>query len=252
MSSDSGHKLVNHFLSDLVYAVIIVAVFREVAGGLEVYDNAVFVADGLNLCVLDSGKGVSHDGKTCYTGSKITLNVSVMKRHLCPFIAVFVMHIVDNIQGVYINVCLPLQHIDELAHNIVVVKHVTCNRTILGTYLLLGNFIHTAVQSVQQTFCNICTCAEELHFLTDNHRRYAASDTIVIAMCHSHQVIVLILNGRSLDRHLCTVSLPAFRKLCGPQYGQVRLGRRSKVGQGVQITEAHLCYHGSAVNTHTA
>ena len=162
------------------------------------------------------------------------------------------MHIVDNVQGIYIYICLPLQHVDELAPNIIIVKHIACHRTIFRTYLLLGNFIHTAVQSIQQTFCNICTCAEELHFLADYHGRYTAGDAIVITMCYSHQIIILVLDGRSLDGHLCTVSLPAFRKPGRPQYSQVRFRRRTKVGKCMQITEAHLCYHRSAVYTNTA
>lgn len=36
MSSDRCHELVNDLLSDLIYAVIVITIFREVAGCLEV------------------------------------------------------------------------------------------------------------------------------------------------------------------------------------------------------------------------
>ncbi len=145
MSSDRGHELVNDLLSDLIYAVVVVAIFRELAGCLEVNDDAVLVSDRLNLRVLDSGKGVSHDGETCNTCCEITLNISVMESHLCSLIAVFVMHVVDDVQCIYIHVCLPLEHVNELIHNVVIIENVAGNRTVLRTNLFLGNFVDTAV-----------------------------------------------------------------------------------------------------------
>ena len=68
-----------------------------------------------------------------------------MKSHLRSLIAVFIMHVVDNIQSVYIHIRLPLQHIHEFAPNIIIVENIAFNRTILGSNLLLGNFVHTAV-----------------------------------------------------------------------------------------------------------
>ena len=50
----SGHELVNDHLSDLVYAVIIVTILRELAGGLEVGDDTVLITDNFNLSILDS------------------------------------------------------------------------------------------------------------------------------------------------------------------------------------------------------
>ena len=224
MSSYSGHEGMNSPLSDLVYAIIIITVLREVAGCLEVNDDAVLITDRLNLCVLDSGQGVSNDRQTCNTGSKVSLNVSVMKSHLCSLIAVLVMHIVDDVQSIYIYVCLPLDHVNELAYNIIIVQNIADNRTILRTNLLLGNFVYTAVESVQQTLSKVSTSAEELHFLTDNHGGYAACDTVVIAMSYSHQVVVLVLDGRGCDGDLSTVLLPALGKSGGPENCQVGLG----------------------------
>ena len=227
MSSDSGHELMNDILCNGVYTVIIITVFREVAGGLEVNDNAVFVTNNFNLSVLDSGQGVSYDRQTCNTCCEVSLNVSVMKSHLCSLVAVLVVHVVDDVQGVNVNVSLPFDHVDELIHYIIVIQNIAYNRTIFRTNLFLGNFVNTTVQSVQQTLSQVSTSTEELHFFTDNHGRYAASDTVVITVGNSHQVVVLILDRRSLDRHLSTVSLPVLRKSGRPQNCQVRLRRRS-------------------------
>ncbi len=162
------------------------------------------------------------------------------------------MHVVDDVECIDIHVCLPLHHIHEFAVHIVIVKHIACDRAVLRTNLLLCNLIHTAVQRVEQALCKVCTSAEELHFLADDHGRYAACDTIVITVCHSHQVVVLILDRRSLDRHLSAVSLPVLRKSCGPEYCQVRLRAWSEVCQCVQVAEGHLCHHRTSVNADTA
>ena len=93
--------------------------------------------------------------------------------------------------------------------------------------LFLGNFIHTAVQGVKQTLCKVCSCAEELHFLTDSHGRNATCDGIVITSAYTHQIIILILDCRSEDGELCTVFFESCRKSSGPENGQVGLGSRS-------------------------
>ena len=78
VSSDCRNKFVYDILSDFVYAVIVIAVFREVACCLKVNNNAVFIANNFNFGIFDSGQGVSYDGKTCNTRCEVTLNISVM------------------------------------------------------------------------------------------------------------------------------------------------------------------------------
>ena len=43
-------------------------------------------------------------------------------------------------------------------------------------------------------------------------------------MGYSHQIVVLILDGRRADRGLGAEALEALRQPGGPQYGQVGLG----------------------------
>ena len=49
------HKGVYDIACDLIHAVVVVAVFREVAFYFIVDDNAIFIADCLNLCIFDCG-----------------------------------------------------------------------------------------------------------------------------------------------------------------------------------------------------
>lgn len=71
-------------------------------------------------------------------------------------------------------------------------------------------------------------------------------------MCHTHQIVVLILEGRGVDGQLCTVVLECLRQSLGPQNSQVRLRSSTQVFQGVQVTEAVLGNQSSAVDAHTA
>src|SRR5699024_10124820 len=175
-----------------------------------------------------------------------------MKSHLNSFVAVFVMHVVDDVQCIDIYLCKPFHHVTEFALYFIVIQIFGCDRTVLRSHLILGNFVHTTVDCVKQTFCKVCAGSEELHFLTYAHRGYAACDCVVITMCHSHQVIVLILDGRRLDGCLRTETLEVFRKSCGPQYGQVRFRCCSKVLQCMKVTVGHLCNHRTSVDSHTS
>ena len=223
VTTDHHHELGNKVVSDLVYTVIIITVLRELAGGLEIYDDAILITDRLNGSVLDRGQGVCNYGQTSHTGCEVTANVSVVQSHLCTLVAVLVVHVVDYVQSIYIYICQPLHHIFEHRHELIILDHIAFVLTILRSNLLLGYFIDTAVQSVQHTFSKVCTSAEELHFLTNSHGGYAASDRIVITVCYTHQVVVLILDGRRLDGHLSAELFPCSRQSCGPQNGQVRL-----------------------------
>ena len=89
--------------------------------------------------------------------------------------------------------------------------------------------------------------------LTNNHRAYAASDSVVIVVeVWAHQVIVLILQRRGIDGHFCSEFFEAQRQFFRPQNGDVRLRRRPHGVQGVQETEAVFGYQSTAVNAHTA
>ena len=181
-----------------------------------------------------------------------------MQSHLESFVAVLIVHVVDAVQRVNIQVCQPTHHIFVLIHYIIIIEVIAFNRSILRAYLIvlaslcINSFVLTAIDCIQQALCEVCSCTEELHVLTNSHGRYAASDCIVIAVSNSHQVIVFILERRSVDGELCTVSLERSRQTLRPQNGQVRFWSSAQVFQGVQVTEAGLCNHGSAVNTHTA
>ena len=175
-----------------------------------------------------------------------------MESHLEAFIAVLVVHIVDDVECVYIKLSEPCHHIIILLHNLIIIEVFGSDRSELGSYLSTADLINTAVDSVKETLSEVSSCTEELHFLTNSHGGYAASDSIVIAVSNSHHIIILILNWGCVDGDLCTICLPCSRKSCGPENCHVRLGRCAECFKSMEVTEAGLCNHVSAVNAHTA
>ncbi|MNZ78077.1 hypothetical protein D3C78_966400 [compost metagenome] len=87
---------------------------------------------------------------------------------------------------------------------------------------------------------------------TDFHSGYTASNTVVIAIDRTHQIVILILNRASLDRYFSTKFLEAFWQLFRPEYSQVWFRCRSKVVKCVQETEAVLSYTSYTLYGHTA
>ena len=143
----------------------------------------------------------------------------------------------NDIERVNVNACKPFHHIAVFFHNVIVVEILACNRAVLGTYLLTGNLVNTAVDSVEKTFCKVCSCSEELHFLADLHRGYTASDSVIVAVNGTHKVVVLVLNCVMLDRHLCAEFLEVFGKMLAPENREVGLGCSTDVVKSVKISE---------------
>ncbi|CCZ35846.1 uncharacterized protein BN747_01032 [Firmicutes bacterium CAG:646] len=252
VSFDVRHKVMYNVISDIVYSVIVISVFREIALYFVIYNDTIFISYRLHFCVFDRRQRIGYYRQTCDTSCKPTGHIFIMKSHLNSLIAVFVMHIMNDVQSVYIYLSQPFHHLVKSFHYFIVIQVFRSDRTIFRSYLFLAHFIHTAVDRIQQTFCQICTCSKELHLFTNSHGRYAAGDRIIIPVSHTHQIIIFILYRRRLDRSLCTEAFEVFRQSCRPQYRQVWFRSSSQVTQGMQITERHLCYHRTSVDTHTS
>ena len=250
--TDVVDEAVQDILGDLVYTVIIVAVLGIVALDLVVNGQALLVADDLDLGILDGGEGIGHYGEAGDAGSEPAGDFLIMQRHFQGLIAVLIVHVVDDVEGIDINAGQPLHHIHILLHDLIIVEVLGGDGTVLRADLMAVHLIHAAVDGVQQALGQVGAGAEELHLLADTHGGYAAGNAVVIAVNGTHDVIVLVLDGRVLDGDLGTVLLPVLGQVVAPQYGQVGLGGSAEVIQGVQITVAHLGDHVTAVGAHAA
>ena len=147
-----------------------------------------------------------------------------MQCHLNGFVAVLVVHEVDDVQGGDILGSQPVHEVIQTIHDFVVIQDIALDRRSLRTDLHLQLLVHTAVDGVQHGLGQVGASTEELHHLTNDHRGDAASDGIVIVVeVGTHQIVVFVLYGRGIDRNLGTELLEAHRQLFRPQDGHVWL-----------------------------
>ena len=98
-----------------------------------------------------------------------------------------------------------------------------------------------AVDGQQQRLGQIGARAEELDLLADRLIRHAACDTVIVAVAHlAHEVVVLVLDRAGVDRDLGAELLEALGQLGTPQHGDVGLGRRTEVIEGLEEAERGL------------
>ena len=197
---------------DLVCSVIIVTITWEVTLNLEICCNTVFITDSFNFCIFDSGQGVYYMRESCDTCCERTLNLCIDQSHLCCFVVVFVMHVVDHVQCSDIQMSQPVHHNVVFLHNLIIVQILAGDRLIFRSNLLFCLLVFTAVDSVQKAFCKVCTSAEELHLFTCLCSRYTAADAVVIAPYRTHNIIILILNRTCCNRNICSIFLEVLRQ----------------------------------------
>ena len=210
MAADHVHKRLQQPYRDLIGAVVIVAIAREVAFGLEAEREARFVADDVHLGVLDGADGVYHMAKACDTRSERATHIGVDQCQLSGLVEVFVVHVVDHIQRVHIHASQPLHHIHEARHKLVVLHHVALDRTESRAALLACLGVYTATDSVRKTLSQVSSRAEELHLLARLRGRHTAADRVIVAPDRPHHVVVFVLDGAGRHRDLRCVTLETF------------------------------------------
>ena len=141
--------------------------------------------------------------ETCNTCSKCSANISIDKSKFCSFIIVFIMHIVNCIQSIYIQISKPFKHNIILSHYFIIIKIFRSDWLQFWSYLCIrsksSTFIFTTIDSVKQSFCKVSTSSEELHFFTSLSCRYTTADRIVITPNWAHYIIIFILDRRCID-----------------------------------------------------
>ena len=94
-------------------------------------------------------------GQTCNTGSECSSYIGIDQSHLSCFIVIFVMHVMNQVQDVYIQRCTPVKHDIIFMHNFIEIKVFRSNRCDFRTTLhMLAIFVKvllilTTVDSVQ-------------------------------------------------------------------------------------------------------
>ncbi len=196
------HETFNQVNRQVIHASIVVTKLRVFAFDFEVDSQTVFVTNRFNFRIFDCRQGVSSNGQTRDTARHGTNNVTVMQRHQRSFVAVLVVHVMDDVQRGHVLLSQPVHEVIHTFHDFIEVQHVCFDRLRFRANLHFQFFVNAAVNSVQHCFREVCTCAEELHLLTNNHRAYAAGNCVVVVVeVRTHQIIVLVLQRRRIDRN---------------------------------------------------
>ena len=245
-----GNEGPKQLYSDIISAVVIITIAREVALDLIIGHETILITDRLHLRILDGGKGVNDVGEAGDTGCKRATDIGINERHLGCLIVVLVMHVLDEVKDIHIDACKPVHHGVILCDHFIIVKILGCDWTVRRANLLLCLLIHTAVDRIKEAFGEVCTSTEELHLLTGLRCRYAAADGVIIAPYRTHHVIIFILDGGGLYRDLCRILLEVLRQSLRVKDRKVRLRSRAHVLERVEETEVVLCNHRTAILTH--
>ena len=259
MRLDKVHERTHQPDGDLVRPVVVVAVLGVVALDPEVGDDAVLIADGIDLGVPDRGQTVRCAGESRNARGEEAAHGGIVQRHLQRLVAVLIVHVVDDVEGVDVQPRQPAHHLRVFFDDLVVVERTVPENGRVGGRDLHGlavfiarDLVLAAVDRVQQALGKVCPCAEELHVLAHAHARDAARDAVVVPHLRAHQIVALVLDGGRLDGDLRTEVLEALGKAPGPKHREIGFGRGSEVLQRMQDAEAVLGDERSAVRTHAA
>src|SRR5262245_35465430 len=110
----------------------------------------------------------------------------------------------NDVHRVYVHTCQPLHHSLELAGDIIEFEVLALNGSIQRHDLLPAEFVAPAVNRVEKTFGEVCARAKELHLLSHEHWRNAASNCAIVPPCITHERVALELQRAGIDRDFCS------------------------------------------------
>ena len=105
------------------------------------------------------------------------------------------MHVVDDVHRLVVNASNLRQ--DELVvlHHLFEVERVARQSGDAFHHQCARLLAASAVERQQERLCQVAACAKELNLAADVLERYAASDSVVVAVAHfAHERVVFILN----------------------------------------------------------
>eukprot|EP00123_Amoebidium_parasiticum_P011590 comp20802_c0_seq2/m.27381 comp20802_c0_seq2/g.27381 ORF comp20802_c0_seq2/g.27381 comp20802_c0_seq2/m.27381 type:complete len:542 (+) comp20802_c0_seq2:380-2005(+) len=234
-------ELLHNFTGNGVHTEIIVAVLGEVSLDVKCGSDSGFgVAHGCNLCVLDSRERVGNDRETSDTKSHETVDVGIVQGHLDALVAILVVHVVDAVHGVDVQLRHPIHSRVVVLHHLVVLERAVGGCNELGPNLLAGNLVLAAVHRVKKKLGKVAACTKELHLLAHSHTGDTAGNAVVRAVVFAHLVVVLILHRGGVDAGLGAELFEPLGKVLGPQNGDVGLRGGPEVVEGLKETEGGL------------
>mmetsp|Transcript_12311 Transcript_12311/g.35701 ORF Transcript_12311/g.35701 Transcript_12311/m.35701 type:complete len:489 (-) Transcript_12311:427-1893(-) len=244
-----------------VHAIIVVSELRDFSGGmtaLEADGQSILIADRVHVVVLDGGERVGDNGKAGGAKCHQAIDVGIVQGHLDVFVACAIMRIVDGVHRLGVELGHPRDgnvkvHLLEgvVVDGLVLVSLANAQTLAFGSKLrtdvIAVEFIPSAVEAHEEQLDHVRACPEELHVHTDSHPGHAASDGVVAAEDGTHEIVVLVLNGRCRDGLLGAVVLEGCWEVVRPKHREVGFRGRSEVGEGMEEAERGLRHHAVSI-----
>ena len=82
------------------------------------------------------------------TGGERTSHVGVDQRHFGRLVIIFVMHVMNHVQGVHVQLGEPFHHVVITLHHFVVIQILGSNRPVGRSHLLPGLYVDSSVDGV--------------------------------------------------------------------------------------------------------
>ena len=143
------HKAFNQVAGNAVYALVVVAVLRIFTVDFKVHRQAVFVTDWFHAGIFDGRQGVRRHRQARDAACHSAIDITIVQRHQRSFVAVLVVHVVNDIQRADVLYRQPVHEVVEAIHHFVVVQHVIHQRSRFRANLNLQLLVHSAVDCVQ-------------------------------------------------------------------------------------------------------
>ena len=142
------HELLGDLYSDTIRTIIVITERNIFALTFEINRQATLVTDHTYFRITDSSQRIGNDRKTGDTCRTDTLYIPIVKRHLECLIRVFIMHIMDYLQGVHIHFRQPAHHLLILSHHLIVFQILAANRLEHRGYLYAAALIPSSVDRI--------------------------------------------------------------------------------------------------------
>ena len=129
---DFLHKALNQIAGDTVHAIVVVAVLRIVAFDDEIDRQTGVVAHRFYRGVFDGRRGIRRHRQPGNAAGHGAVDVPVVQRHQRGFVAVFIMHIVNEIQRADVLHRQPVHEVIEARHYDVVISTSSSSGSVFG------------------------------------------------------------------------------------------------------------------------
>ena len=159
----------HHIYRFIIGPVIIIAVLGEVALGDKVHGDPLLVANGTDFGVADGGKGVCRYGESRNAEGGQALHVGVVEGHLAGLVGVLIVHVVDDIHRVGIELRRVGQDLVVVGPDFFIIQDLVGDGFDAGNNGGAVALVHAAVDGVEQAFGDVAPGAEELHLLAHLH-----------------------------------------------------------------------------------